>query len=125
MRNPVTNNKYFKATAFIILLILPFAVVYYILQTTVNPAQIFDLLHRLEDQIGDEDWASAEGTVDELVDRWQKVKLYITLNAGFDSLLDFEVALARMQKSVQAEEVLNAHLELETVRAMWREFITF
>lgn len=121
----MTNNKYVKAAAFIILLILPFAVVYYILQTTVNPAQIFSLLHRLEDQIGDEDWASAEGTVEELVERWKKVKLHITLNAGFDSLLDFEVALARMQNSVRLEEVLDAQLELEVVRAIWREFVTF
>ncbi len=121
----MTNNKYVNVTAFIILLILPFAVVYYILQTTVNPTHIFILLHRLEDQIGDEDWASAEGTMEELTDQWQKVKLFITLNAGFDSLLDFEVALARMQKSVRSEEVLDAQLELEVVRAIWREFVTF
>ncbi len=121
----MVNNKFLKITVFILLLTLPIAFVYLNLRFSVYPARISDTLLRLDSEIEQEDWESAIATVEELNNKWQQVSMHVSLNAGMDSLLDFEIALARLGKAVQRKAILDAQLELDTARVIWREFITF
>ncbi len=118
-------KKILKPVVFVLLLALPVAFVYYTLRFSVHPHRIDDTVARLDKEIEKEDWESAAYTVKELSNKWQKVRTNIALNAGFDSLLDFEIALARLEKAVQERAAIEAQLELNTLRVIWREFITF
>ncbi len=79
----------------------------------------------LQYNLKNENWQGAIITVEELKDKWIKVRFRIILNAGIDSLKDFEEALARLEEAVYYEDLLQAQLELASMQVLWREFVTF
>ncbi len=97
-------------------------------QTLRRPVHAEDIpgtFSRLENYLTVEDWEKASLTMQEFKAKWNRVRTRITLNAGFDSLLMFESAMARLDGAIRQEAQLEAQLELSEIRTIWREFITF
>ncbi len=96
--------------------------------TVRKPIHTVDLprsFHGLNEHIEKEEWEEAKVKVEEVNRKWSKIRIYIILNAGLDSILDFEEALARLEKAIEKKALLAAHLELAALQVIWREFITF
>lgn len=70
-------------------------------------------------------WTEAHSRLAELREKWKQARSRVLFNAGIDSLREFEIALARLDKMIQQEEQAGALAELATLRVLWTEFISF
>lgn len=95
------------------------------LRQPVHAVDIPGTFSRLDSSLEAEDWENAVYTMQEFNDKWNQVKMRVLINAGFDSLLLFESAMARLERAIGQEALLESQLELAEIRIIWREFITF
>ena len=109
----------------IIVVAVILVLVHQILRRPVHAADIPGTFSRLENCLETEDWENAAEAMQEFKEKWNRVRMRILLNAGFDSLLLFESAMARLERAIRREALLEAQLELAEIRVIWREFITF
>lgn len=115
-----------KRTAVILITItLLLALAYLTLRQPVHTADLPGTFSRLDSFLEVEDWENAVYIMQEFKEKWNRVRMRVILNAGFDSLLMFESALARLEGAIRQEALLEAQLELAEIRIIWREFITF
>ena len=115
-----------KQTAVILTsLIFLFALAYLSLRQPVHTTDLPATFSRLDSSLEIEDWEYASYSMQEFKEKWNRVRMRILLNAGFDSLLLFESAMARLEKAIRQEALLEAQLELAEIQIIWREFITF
>ncbi len=95
------------------------------LRQPIHAAGLPGSFSRLDSYLEIEDWENAVHTMQEVKDKWNRVRMRILLNAGVDSLLMFESAMARLERAIQQKACLEAQLELAEMQIIWREFITF
>lgn len=109
----------------IISLVFLLALAYQTLRQPIHSADLPNSFSRLASYLEIEDRENAVHAMREIKDKWDRVRMRILLNAGVDSLLMFESAMARLEKAIEQEAFLEAQFELVEMRVIWREFITY
>lgn len=95
------------------------------LRQPIHTADLPASFSRLDSYLEIEDRENAAMTMQEIKDKWNRVRMLILLNAGVDSLLMFESAMARLERAIEQKAFLEAQFDLVEMQVIWREFITF
>jgi len=119
------NPRAVKWLVPIIFILLIYFSINYLIIEPIKETNLPENFSKMKSSIREEEWDDANYYMKEINEQWDRVKMKIFINAGVDSVRDFEDSLARLETAVQEKESLPALMELSTVEVIWEEFITF